>query len=80
MRFVLSGAAALAALALGSCAFGINAPHIPEGPWCAMQDVGGGNVVNNCTLPSFEACRREVVAGNRGTCTRNPRWKGPPPA
>jgi hypothetical protein len=31
----------------------------------------------NCTLPTFEKCVQEVIAGNRGFCIPNPRWQGP---
>ena len=33
----------------------------------------------NCTLPTFEMCVQEVIAGNRGFCIPNPRWQGPRP-
>jgi hypothetical protein len=31
----------------------------------------------NCTIPTFEMCVQEVIAGNRGFCIPNPRWQGP---
>jgi len=34
----------------------------------------------NCTLPTFEMCVQEVIAGNRGFCNPNPRWQDPSPA
>ena len=34
----------------------------------------------NCTLPTFELCVQEVIAGNRGFCIPNPRWQAPAPA
>ena len=34
----------------------------------------------NCTLPTFELCVQEVIAGNRGFCIPNPRWQAPGPA
>jgi hypothetical protein len=30
----------------------------------------------NCSMPSLEMCRQEVIAGNRGFCSPNPRWQG----
>ena len=33
----------------------------------------------NCTIPTFELCVQEVIAGNRGFCIPNPRWQGPRP-
>jgi hypothetical protein len=51
-----------------------------ERPWCALTDIGGGVMHENCTLPTFEMCVQEVIAGNRGFCIPNPRWQVPPPA
>jgi len=51
-----------------------------ERPWCALTDIGGGVMHENCTLPTFELCVQEVIAGNRGFCIPNPRWQAPPPA
>jgi hypothetical protein len=36
-----------------------------ERPWCALTDIGGGVMHENCTLPTFEMCVQEVIAGNR---------------
>ena len=47
------------------------------GPWCAVQSIGHGTVTENCSMQSFEQCRLEVIAGNRGFCQANPRWAGP---
>ena len=47
-----------------------------EGPWCALQNVGSGSMVENCRMATFEQCRLEVVAGNRGFCKPNARWPG----
>jgi hypothetical protein len=33
----------------------------------------------NCTIPTFEMCVQEVIAGNRGFCIPNPRWQSPRP-
>jgi hypothetical protein len=51
-----------------------------EMPWCALTEIGGGAVYENCTLPTFETCVQEVIAGNRGFCIPNPRWQAPGPA
>jgi hypothetical protein len=50
-----------------------------ERPWCAMTEIGGGAMHENCTLPTFELCVQEVIAGNRGFCIPNPRWQPPAP-
>jgi hypothetical protein len=47
-----------------------------EGRWCAVSSMGRGGVLENCGFNSFEACRMEVVAGNRGFCRDNARWPG----
>ncbi len=75
MRFALLALAGLAALTVASC---VTDSRAVEGPWCAIQDNGGGNLVSNCYVPNFEACRRLVIAGNRGYCGRNPRWNPAP--
>jgi len=50
-----------------------------EGPWCALTDIGGGVMHENCSVRSFQMCVQEVIAGNRGFCNSNPRWVGPRP-
>ena len=49
-----------------------------EGPWCALSDIGGGVMQENCSMRSLEMCRQEVIAGNRGFCNPNPLWQGNP--
>jgi hypothetical protein len=53
-----------------------------EAPWCAVTNIGH-DVTWNCGMRSFEMCRQEVIAGNRGFCNPNPRglgsWPGPGP-
>ena len=45
------------------------------GPWCAVTSAGEqGGVIWNCSFPSIEACRPEIIAGNRGSCIPNPAW------
>ncbi len=73
MRTVLLVTAVTAAIFLdppGSQAY--------EGPWCALSDIGGGVMQENCSMRSLEMCRQEVIAGNRGFCNPNPRWQGNP--
>jgi hypothetical protein len=67
--FVLTAAAAMMFFAPGaSLAY--------EGPWCAVQSSGLDSVTENCRMRSFEECRQETIAGNRGFCTPNARWQG----
>jgi hypothetical protein len=51
-----------------------------EMPWCALTEIAGGAMYENCTIPTFELCVQEVIAGNRGFCIPNPRWQAPRPA
>ena len=51
-----------------------------ERPWCALTEIGGGAMYENCNIPTFELCVQEVIAGNRGFCIPNPRWQAPGPA
>src|SRR5262249_31264481 len=48
-----------------------------EGPWCALTDVGGGVMHENCSVRTFEMCVQEVIAGNRRFCNPTRRWQGP---
>ena len=44
--------------------------------WCAVYSVSGGNVREDCNYRTVEACRKNIVAGDRGTCNMNPRYSG----
>jgi hypothetical protein len=46
-------------------------------PWCAGTNKGGSTFSYNCSLPTFEMCVQEVIAGNRGFCSPNPYYRGP---
>jgi hypothetical protein len=39
--------------------------------WCALTEIAGGAMYENCTIPTFELCVQEVIAGNRGFCIPN---------
>lgn len=73
MRLLSLGLAIGAAVTLASCA---ERSRLPEGPYCAVTSIGAEQTSENCYLPSFEACQREVTAGNRGFCRPNPRYSG----
>jgi hypothetical protein len=48
-----------------------------EGPWCAVVNDGAGNVVENCSMRSFEMCRQEALLGGpTGFCRINGRFPG----
>ena len=67
-------------LIAGMAAFAMSLQARPaqavEGPWCAFLTVGTGAIYEDCQYYSFEACRPNVLAGNRGFCNPNPRWTG----
>ena len=65
-----------AAAALVLCGMRDGNAYYGNGPWCAMQSIGHGTITENCSMMSFEQCRLEVVAGNRGWCQPNPRFAG----
>jgi Protein of unknown function (DUF3551) len=69
VMFVLAAAAAM-------MFFAPAASHAYEGPWCAVQSSGIDSVIENCRMRSFEECRQETIAGNRGFCKPNARWQG----
>ena len=52
-----------------------HAGYIGNAPWCAVVNVGFGDIEWDCEYPTFEACYRlgNILAGNRGFCTLNPR-------
>jgi len=43
-------------------------------PWCAVITLGNDDVYWDCQYATFEACRPNVLAGNRGFCNPNPAW------
>jgi hypothetical protein len=44
-----------------------------DAPWCAMQSLGNGSMVQRCVYRNLESCVPDVIAGNRGYCIQNPR-------
>jgi hypothetical protein len=70
MRVMLVMAAATVAMFLG-----LPTGNAYEGPWCAVES-GRDSGFRNCRMRTFEECRRDVIAGNRGQCTQNPNWPG----
>jgi hypothetical protein len=71
MRIPLVLGAALAALLTDVSAGQTYSDLYRRFPWCAVQNMGFGTVTRSCYYANFENCRREVVAGNRGTCEPN---------
>jgi hypothetical protein len=76
-RILLLIGAAAAALS-----FGISpgqAAYIGNAPWCAVVNVGAGDLEWDCEYGSIETCRPNVIAGNRGFCQLNPYFSPGPP-
>jgi hypothetical protein len=46
-------------------------------PWCAVVEIGGGEMYWDCRYRTVEECAPNVIAGNRGFCNLNP--YGPAP-
>ena len=44
----------------------------PEAPWCAVINIGFGDVYWDCQYNSIEQCRAVVLAGSRGWCNPSP--------
>ena len=65
-----------AALAAGAILDSRPSQAYYDGPWCAVSSMGRGDVIENCGFFDFEACRMEIIAGNRGFCRHNARWPG----
>jgi hypothetical protein len=68
MQFVLIVVAIAAAIL-----FIIRPSGAYEGPWCAGTNRGGGTFVYDCSMRTLEQCIPEVIAGNRGFCSPNPK-------
>jgi Protein of unknown function (DUF3551) len=67
-------------VAAAGWAFSVCAAHagsFGDAPWCAVQDLGAGDVVSDCEFRSVEECVPHVIAGNRGFCNLNPRFVPP---
>jgi len=45
-------------------------------PWCAVTNLGAGEIDWDCEYASAAECAPAVVAGNRGFCNTNPYFVG----
>jgi hypothetical protein len=77
MNRILQAIAAAAAVFLFATAPS-DAAYIGNAPWCAVVNLGAGDVEWDCEYPSAAACAPNVVAGNRGFCQINPYFTPPP--
>jgi hypothetical protein len=66
---------AAAGLAFSVCA--AHAGTIGNAPWCAVQNLGTGDVEWDCEFRTVEECVPNVIAGNRGFCNINPGFVPP---
>jgi hypothetical protein len=63
------------AVAVSAAALCFNVPvslAFEHGPWCAVVNIGTGNVIWDCQYNSIEECVPHVLSGNRGFCNVNP--------
>jgi hypothetical protein len=70
-------AAGLVAAVMGAGVPAAHAGSFGNAPWCAVQNLGAGDVVWDCEFRSAEACAPHVIAGNRGFCNINPSFVPP---
>lgn len=77
MKTVTKFAVAIAAFAAATAA-AIPAGHaFGDAPWCAVIEIGNGEVYWDCQYRTVEQCVPNVLAGNRGFCNLNPYGPGP---
>jgi hypothetical protein len=77
MRTAIGIAIVAAGLAAGSI-FGASAGYASgDAPWCAVINLGMGDVSWDCHYRSVEECVPNVIAGDRGFCNLNPWGPGP---
>lgn len=74
-RFVLIIAAI--ASGLGLTVLPGSAQTTGNAPWCAVINIGTGEIVHECYYQTEEQCAPNVVAGNRGFCNVNPYYRAP---
>ena len=54
-----------------------NGAQAYDGPWCAVISFGRGGVSENCSMPSFEACRSYALSfGPTSFCRQNGYFRG----
>jgi hypothetical protein len=60
--------AAIAVIAAVTCLGATSGRAGGNAPWCAVIDIGTGDVAWDCQYPTFEACYHlgNILAGNRG--------------
>jgi hypothetical protein len=77
MKAITLSALMTAGLLAAAMGFGVPASlagSFGNAQWCAVQNLGAGDVVWDCEYRTVEACTPQVIAGNRGFCNLNPSW------
>ena len=59
-------------VAVAAVGFSLQPAKAYRAPWCAVNDLGTGNMYWDCRYSSIEQCRPNVLGGNRGWCNPNP--------
>jgi hypothetical protein len=72
MQFILIAVTIAAAIL-----FDVRPSGAYQGPWCAVENVGGSTVRYDCSMRTLEQCTSLIIAGNRGFCNPNPYYRGP---
>jgi len=63
---------------VSAMSFDVPAGHaFGDAPWCAVIEIGTGEVYWDCEYRTVEECVPNVIAGNRGFCNVNPYGPGP---
>ena len=71
MDFMLAAAVVAAATAFDLCP-----AQAYRAPWCAVINMGNGDVHWDCQYGPRGHAVPNVLAGNRGFCNENPAWSG----
>lgn len=73
VKLMIAAAAFVAAMSTD-----VPASHaVGNAPWCAVIEIGNGEVYWDCQYRTVEECVPNVIAGNRGFCNVNPYGPGP---
>jgi hypothetical protein len=63
------------AVLIAATAFAQRPAEAREAPWCAVLNMGNGDAYWDCQYYSLQECVPNVLAGNRGFCNPNPRYR-----
>ena len=66
------------AVATTALAGGQPAQAYYDAPWCAVYTIAPGGAAERCEFRTFESCRMEIIAGNRGFCRQNGYYQASP--